>query len=202
MEKSRIEKQSDFILEIDQLKEVFRRSYLLNQSRKENTAEHSWHVSMMALLFEEFFEENVDISRVVKMLLIHDIVEIDAGDTYIYDNKAQDVKSTNEQKAAKRIFGLLPEDQEQDLLQLWQEYEKGQTPEARYAYCMDRIIPLMHNYYTQGRSWQEHGIVAAQVYLLFQPMKSVSKYFYNFALNLIEKAIAAKYLSEEDNICA
>lgn len=196
MKDGRIDKQTNFVLEIDKLKNIIRRSYLLDKRRKENTAEHSWHVSTMALLMSEHYEKKVDILRVVKMLLIHDIVEIDAGDTYIYDEKEKAKKSAKEQLAAKRIFGLLPNDQKQELSELWQEYEDKQTPEAQYAYCMDRIIPLLSNYYTQGKSWQEHGILSSQVYDLFSPMKNISPYFYNYAINLVEKAIKEKYIAE------
>jgi putative hydrolases of HD superfamily len=197
LRQTRIEKQTQFILEIDKLKKIVRRSYLLDKSRKENTAEHSWHVSTMAIMMSEHFELKVDVSRVLKMLLIHDIVEIDAGDTYIYDEIEKLKKSTKEKKAAKRIFGLLPKDQNIEMTHLWQEYEEKKTPEAQYAYCMDRVIPLLHNYHTQGRSWQEHGIIASQVYKLFYPIKNISPFFYGYAMNIIEKSIVAKYILEQ-----
>ena len=191
---NRFEQQVDFIIEIDKLKEIVRRSFLFSRTRKENTAEHSWHVAMAALFFSEHFENKIDLNRVLKMLLIHDIVEIDAGDTYIYDLKKISVKADNEQKAAKRLFNILPSDQAELTMELWQEYEAKETPEAQFAYCIDRIMPLIHNVKTKGRSWQEHGICADQVFKLFEPMQKISLFFHSYALSLIDEAIKTGYL--------
>ncbi len=194
MNKDRFEQQLDFIIEIDKLKEIVRRSYLFSGNRFENTAEHSWHVAMAALYFSEHFENKIDVNKVVQMLLVHDIVEIDAGDTYIYDSGGYEDKAENERKAANRIFNLLPKDQAKSSLELWNEYESKETPDARFAYCIDRVMPLIHNVRTKGKSWQEHGIIADQVFNLFGPMKDVSQFFYNFAIDLVNEAIEKKYL--------
>ena len=157
----RLAKQLQFILEIDKLKSVYRRTYLIDGERHENSAEHSWHLALLALVLAEHANEALDIPKVVKMVLIHDIVEIDAGDTYIYD--AQGDKAERERTAADRIFGLLPSDQEREFRGLWNEFESGATPEARFASALDRFVPQLHNYHTRGRSWKEHGITAQRV---------------------------------------
>src|SRR5436309_14613445 len=144
MDNDRFERQIRFILEIDKLKGILRRTYLLNVDRAENTAEHSWHLAIMAILLAEHANEPVDVARVVKMVLIHDIVEIDAGDTYCYDTEAALNKAERERAAADRIFGILPEDQSRELRELWDEFEEGRTPEARFALALDRFIPQLH----------------------------------------------------------
>src|SRR6185369_16498977 len=145
----RFERQIRFVLEIDKLKTIIRRTYLLNTDRAENTAEHSWHLAVMAILLAEHANEPVNVAKVVKMVLVHDIVEIDAGDTYFYDSNAALDKPEREMAAADRIFALLPEDQAKELRDLWDEFEDGRTPEARFALALDRFIPQLHNYYTQ-----------------------------------------------------
>jgi len=159
----RFDRQIRFILEIDKLKTILRRTYLMNVDRAENTAEHSWHLAIMAILLAEHANEPVDVARVVKMVLVHDIVEIDAGDTYFYDAAAGLDKSEREHAAADRIFGLLPTDQGMEMRALWDEFEDGTSADARFALALDRFIPQLHNYYTQGRSWAEHGITADRV---------------------------------------
>ena len=159
----RLEKQIDFLLEIDKLKTVFRRTYLLHADRSENTAEHSWHLALTAMILSEYANEPLDIARVIKMVLIHDIVEIDAGDTYLYDAAGALDKAEREHAAADRLFGLLPEDQRDEFRELWDEFESKKTIESRFASALDRFIPQLHNYHTQGRSWKEHGITADRV---------------------------------------
>ena len=161
MESKRLLPQIEFIKEIDKVKFIRRKTKLLGSDRHENDAEHSWHLAMMALILLEHSNEKVDLLKVLKMVLIHDIVEIDAGDTYIYD--AQDDKEERERRAADRIFGLLPADQEQEFRELWEEFEAGASPEARFASALDRFIPQLHNFYTEGRSWKEHGITSERV---------------------------------------
>ena len=153
MDDIRFERQIQFILEVDKLKTILRRTYLINADRVENTAEHSWHLAIGAILLAEHANEPVNITRVLKMVLVHDIVEIDAGDTYFYDEAAEVDKSTREQRAADRLFGILPADQGEELQTLWEEFELGETPEARFALALDRFMPQLHNYYTEGRSW-------------------------------------------------
>ena len=157
----RLAQQIQFILEIDKLKSIYRRTYLINGERRENSAEHSWHLALLALVLAEHSNEPLDVARVVKMVLVHDIVEIDAGDTYIYD--AQGDKVEREQLAAQRIFGLLPADQADEFRTLWEEFESGSSPEARFASALDRFIPQLHNFHSGGRSWREHGITAERV---------------------------------------
>ena len=163
MNRERLEQQIQFILEIDKLKTIFRRTYLLNADRLENTAEHSWHLAIMAILLAEHANDPVDVSRVIKMVLVHDIVEIDAGDTYYYDTAAALDKAAREHAAADRLFKLLPADQGKELRDLWEEFESCQTADARFAASLDRFIPQLHNYHTHGKSWQEHGITSDRV---------------------------------------
>lgn len=159
----RLTKQFDFLREIDKEKLIGRQTYLSDASRKENDAEHAWHLAIMAILLGEYANEPIDILKTVTMVLIHDIVEIDAGDTYAYDAAAHNDKSEREAKAAKRIFGLLPEDQGEKLKSIWEEFEKGVTPEARFARSLDHVQPIMLNDASGGRSWLEHRIHLSQV---------------------------------------
>ena len=190
----RLDQQIGFILELDTLKSVLRRSYLLNNTRRENSAEHSWHLSAMALVLAEHANADIDQLRVLKMLLVHDIVEIDSGDTYIYDAAGNDTKAVREQEAAQRIFGLLPDDQKLELTQLWQEFEARETPEAKFAAALDRLMPLLHNYHTEGRSWREHGITKQQVLNLNRHIADGSQSLWEYAEALIGDAAAKGYL--------
>ena len=158
----RFRRQIEFILEIDRLKEVYRQSHILHADRHENSAEHSWHLAIAALLLSEYANQPVDTSRVIRMALVHDLVEIDAGDTFIYDTAGNLEKATKEEKAAERIFGLLPSDQRDAWRGLWKELEQRETVEAKFANALDRLLPVLHNYFTNGRSWKEHGITQQQ----------------------------------------
>ena len=193
----RMARQITFILEIDRLKSILRRSYLADGTRRENSAEHSWHLAMMALVLAEHANTPVDPLRVVKMLLVHDIVEIDADDTYCYDEAGARDKTEREQRAANRLFGLLPADQEQELRALWDEFEGRQTEEAKFAAALDRLMPLLHNYHTQGRSWQENGIVRRQVLERNAHIADGSEDLWQFAQSFIEDAVAKGYLMPE-----
>jgi putative hydrolase of HD superfamily len=194
MDPDRFEKQLRFILEIDKLKTVSRRTYLLNADRSENTAEHSWHLAMMAILLSEHANEPVNVARVVRMVLIHDIVEIDAGDTYYYDPVASLDKSEREQRAADRLFGMLPSDQGSELRELWEEFEACQTPDARFAAALDRFIPQLHNYYTHGKSWSEHGVTADRVLERNACMADGSVKLWECAQSLLNDAVAKGFL--------
>lgn len=163
MEKSRLDRQFDFFREIDKEKFIERQTYLSDGKRKENDAEHAWHMAVMTILLSGYANEEIDVLRTVSMLLIHDLVEIDAGDTYAYDTKGHEDKREREVMAAKRIFALLPSDQEKRLWSLWEEFEEGKTAEARFAHAMDHIQPLMLNDAAAGRSWEEHGVHVDQV---------------------------------------
>lgn len=162
----RFERQLAFILEADRLKEVERRSYLLSGDRKENSAEHSWHLALNTLVLSEYSNRGLDTFRVMRMLLVHDLVEIDAGDTFCYDAAGNETKVEREQAAADRLFGLLPEDQGADFRALWEEFEAGSTPEAKFAVAMDRLMPVLHNLNNRrirGKGWKEHNVRGEQV---------------------------------------
>ena len=158
----RLEQQMDFCREIDKEKEVFRQTFLCSGNRRENDAEHAWHMSLMAIVLQEYANEDVDLLKVIKMLLIHDIVEIDAGDTYAYDVEGLKSQAEREEKAATRIFGLLPEDQGTYMLDLFHEFEEGETAEARFAKALDNVQPVMQNDASGGKDWREKGIRLSQ----------------------------------------
>lgn len=191
----RLAQQLAFILELDKLKSVWRRSYLINGTRHENSAEHSWHLALMALVLAERANEPVNLSRVLKMLLVHDIVEIDAGDTFCYDMVGVGDQAARETLAAERIYGLLPDEQETELRELWQEFEARNTPEARFAAALDRLMPILHNFSTEGKSWREHGVTAAQVVARNGNMDEGSHELWVVAEALIAEAVARGYLS-------
>ena len=159
----RLRKQIDFMLELDKMKNLYRQTYVLHEDRKENDAEHSWHLAILAMLLSEYSNEPVDVLRVIKMVLVHDVVEIDAGDTYCYDSEGYKSKAEREEKASQRIFGLLPDDQREEFYALWREFEDSETADARFAAVLDRLQPLTLNYTKGGISWQEHGIRREQV---------------------------------------
>ena len=195
MAPDRLERQIRFILEIDALKGVLRRSYVVDGGRPENSAEHSWHVAVMAVLLAEHANESVDTARVVRMLLVHDIVEVDAGDTYVYDTTGAQAKSERETRAADRLFGLLPKDQGRELRALWEEFEEGRTAEARFAAALDRLMPVLHNVHTAGRSWREHGITADRVIARNSRMSEGSEALWKYARSLIDGAVAHGHLA-------
>lgn len=198
MVKERLFKQLEFIVEIDKLKKICRQSYLVDGSRKENDAEHSWHLALMALLLSEYdAENNLDLIKVLKMVLIHDIVEIDAGDTYCYDEIAARDKCAREQKAAERLFGILPPDQTIEMMDLWQEFEECRTPEARFAACLDRLQPLLLNYYSEGKSWKEHKVQEAQVLKRNSQIKETSPFLWEYVQDLLEKSMEKGYISRQ-----
>lgn len=163
MEKSRLEKQFDFFREIDKEKFIERQTFLTGGERRENDAEHAWHMAIMTIFLSEYANEKIDVLKTVTMLLIHDLVEIDAGDTYAYDEEARKTQREREMAAADRIFALLPEDQQQKFRDLWEEFEAWETPESKFAHTMDCIQPLMLNNATEGKSWVEHGVRLSQV---------------------------------------
>ena len=160
----RLKKQMDFALEIDKEKNIFRQTHLSGHGRNENDAEHAWHMAIMAYLLREYSNEPIDIGKVIMMCLIHDIVEIDAGDTYAYDEENKKTQTQREEAAKKRIFGLLPEDQANELMSLFEEFEAYQSAEAKFARAMDNLQPLMLNNSNDGSDWKEHGVTATQVH--------------------------------------
>ncbi len=193
----RFKRQIDFILEADKLKSILRRTVLTDRSRHENSAEHSWHIALLALVLSEYaVGDAIDLFRVVKMLLVHDLVEVDAGDTYCYDDDGRQDQSLKELKAADRIFNILPKDQAQSFLELWEEFEARQTPESRLANALDRVQPFLHNYYTQGQTWQENEIKSSQVVARMHPVEDGSPFLWKYVAALIEDAILKGYLSK------
>lgn len=193
----RLGQQIAFVLEIDKLKRVLRQTWHMDQSRKENSAEHSWHVAVMAvLLAEHAAEPELDLARVVKMLLVHDLVEIDAGDTFVYDEAGAQDKPARERAAADRIFGMLPADQAAEVRGLWDEFEARRTPEARYAAALDRLQPLLHNYHTQGRAWREHGITADRVLATNCHIAEGAPRLWQLAERFIRDAVQKGYLAQ------
>jgi putative hydrolase of HD superfamily len=163
MTTKRLEEQIAFLLEIDRLKHVYRQTYLLDRSRHDSDVEHSWHFAMMALVLAEYAPGEIDLFKVVKMALVHDIVEIDVGDVFIYERNDPEGHYAREKAAAERLFGLMPPDQAKEYVALWEEFEARETPEAKFAAAIDRLDPLLHNIYTEGMSWREHGVTADQV---------------------------------------
>lgn len=193
----RLKKQIDFILEVDKIKNIFRMTKIHDGSRKENDAEHSWHLALMAFLLCEYSKNSkIDILKVMKMCLIHDLVEIDAGDTFCYDTVGNMDKLEREKKAAKRIFSLLPEDQGKELHELWEEFDAMETPEAKYAAALDRLQPVMLNYINNGGTWIEHKISKEQVIKRNHYIEDGAPELWDFASSLIEEALSKGYISE------
>ena len=190
----RLQQQFQFLMELDKLKSVFRRSILSHEERMENSSEHSWHVTVMAMLLYEYSNVKVDLLKVMKMLLIHDVVEIDAGDTYIYDKVSNEGKVDREREAAKRIFGLLPEDQAEVFKELWEEFEAKETDEAKFAGSCDRIMPLLHNYHSQGRMWRKNDVRKDAVGEIMAKVKPGSESLWEATQKIIESAVEKGYL--------
>jgi putative hydrolase of HD superfamily len=162
-DQERFRKQLDFILEIDKEKNILRQTHLTGHGRREDDADHSWHLAVMTWILREYSNQEIDIVRTILMVLIHDIVEIDAGDTYAYDAEAKKTEAARETRAAERIFGLLPEDQGRMLREIWEEFDAYETPEARFAHVMDNFQPMLLNDSNGGGDWKEHGVSQAQV---------------------------------------
>ncbi len=191
----RLEKQLALVIELDKLKSILRRTRVKSaEGRLENSGEHSWHVALMAILMEEHANAPVDICRVMKMLLIHDVVEIDAGDTFVYDTAASQEQAEIEIRAAERLFGMLPSDQEQELLALWHEFEAAQTDDAKYAKALDRLIPMLLNYHNNGQSWKEHGVSREQALTINKRIEFGSVTLWDKAKELIEEATEKGWL--------
>ena len=185
--RARLEKQIDFILELDKEKTIFRQTSLSGHGRKENDAEHAWHMAIMAYLLRDYANEPFDVAKTMLMILIHDVVEIDAGDTYAYDPEGKKTQREREEKAAERIFGLLPEDQGQELKALFKEFEDGTTPEAKFARAMDNFQPLLLNNSNGGGDWREHGVRYEQVYGRQAGTRAGSKILSEKTMEILEK---------------
>lgn len=184
----RLNEQIEFLCAIDDLKRVRRQTTLLDGSRPENSAEHSWHLALYALVLAEYGGD-LDAGRVLAMVLVHDIVEIDAGDTFIYDEAGQATKQDRERQAADRLFALLPADQASRLRAAWDEFEERETPEARFAYALDRLQPVLHNHRTGGAAWRRHGITSEQVRAKNVAIAAGSPRLWELARSLIEESV-------------
>lgn len=183
----RLKKQLDFALEIDKEKNIFRQTHLSGHGRNENDAEHAWHMAIMAYLLREYSNEPVDITRVMLMCLIHDVVEIDAGDTYAYDEEGKKTQKAREEAAKERIYSLLPEDQKEELAAIFDEFEESKTPESKFAHAMDNLQPLMLNNSNDGGDWREHCVSAKQVYGRQSRTKEGSEKLYEVTDQIIKK---------------
>jgi putative hydrolases of HD superfamily len=192
----RLARQIAFIVELDKLKQVLRQTLLIDRSRRENDAEHSWHLATMVLVLGEYAAPEVDALRVLKMLLIHDVVEIDAGDTFLYDRAGADGQAAREALAADRLYGLPPADQGGALRALWQEFEDGVSPDARFARALDRLQPLLHNVHTEGAMWRAHGVRAADVLAKKAVIARGSPALWAYAETLIRDCIAKGWLKK------
>lgn len=193
----RLKKQMEFILEVDKIKFIGRQTYLSDGERKENDAEHSWHLALMTALLSEHANEKIDVRKTMLMVLVHDIVELDAGDTYAYDAAGNATKRERELKAAKRIFHLLPEDQAEELFQLWEEFEACETPEAKFAHSMDNIQPIMLNDATGGKAWREHQVKKSQVEKRQESTRAGSETIMEVAEEIIRRNVENGNLKNE-----
>ncbi|MDO4204207.1 MAG: HD domain-containing protein [Selenomonadaceae bacterium] len=185
----RLKQQLEFILEIDKEKNIFRQTHISNNGRNENDAEHAWHMAIMAYLLKEYSNEPVDISKVMLMCLIHDVVEIDAGDTYCYDSEGLKTQKAREDAAKERIYSLLPIEQKEELTALFDEFEANETPEARFAHAMDNLQPVLLNHSNGGRDWKEHGVSADKVYGRQSKTKLGSEKLYEYTEEIIKEHI-------------
>ncbi|MDY6900528.1 MAG: HD domain-containing protein, partial [Cyanobacteriota bacterium] len=182
MQQTRLKQQIEFIVEIDKLKNVLRQTLLIDSSRRENSGEHSWHLAMMTMILAEYAAEGTDLFRAMKMCLIHDLVEIDAGDTFCYDVQGNESKAERELQAATRIFGILPEEQAKELRLIWDEFEERETPTAKFAAALDRIQPFLHNRETKGGTWKIHNINRNQVMKRMAPVEQGTPELWGFML--------------------
>lgn len=185
----RLEKQIQFLLEVDKVKKITRQTYIADGSRQENDAEHSWSLALMVFLLSEYANEDVDVLHVMQMVIVHDLVEIDAGDTYAYDEAGNATKRQREVKAADRIFGMLPEDQAEWMRDLWEEFEAGETKEAKFALALDKVQPVLLNDITGGRAWREHQVKKEQIMKRNVPTPEGSKALWDYCQQLIDKNV-------------
>lgn len=206
MDKERLEKQFDFFREIDKEKFIFRQTHLTDGKRRENDAEHAWHMAIMTILLSEYANEEIDVLKTVTMLLIHDLVEIDAGDTYAYDEEGKKTQHEREAKAAERIFGILPEDQGKKLRELWEEFEAYETKEAKFAHTMDNIQPAMLNAAIDGADWVLHGVQLEQILGRNKKTAEGSEVLWDYAYqNMIEPNVKKGGLRQKKSnkfVCA
>lgn len=197
MDRERLAKQIDFILEVDKEKNIQRQTHLSNHGRRENDAEHAWHMALNAYLLKEYANEDIDIAKVMIMCLIHDVVEIDAGDTYAYDAEGLKTQKEREDKAKERIFGLLPEDQKEMMISLFDEFEAYETPESCFAHAMDNFQPFLLNDSNDGGDWMEHGVSISQVLGRQTQSAKGSKELSDYVLEKLEEHVAKGHIKED-----
>lgn len=193
----RMKQQIAFLMEIDKVKNIFRQTYLADGKRKENDAEHSWHLAIAAFLLKEYVAEDVDVMKVMIMVLIHDLVEIDAGDTYAYDAEGAKTKRAREVAAADRIFGMLPEDQGGYFRKLWDEFEAYESDDAKFAHLLDNFQPLLLNHESNGKSWTEHHVKKSQIYKRNEKIKETSPEVWEWMKQIVEEHIALGHVIDE-----
>jgi putative hydrolase of HD superfamily len=197
MENDRVARQLAFLAEADRLKSVLRRSLITDGSRQENSAEHSWHLALLAVVLAEYAEPGVDLNRVIRLVVLHDLVEIDAGDTFAYDVAGQAGRVAREERAAARLYGLLPADQAEECIVLWREFEAGLTPEAHFANALDRLQPVLQNLHTAGGTWRLHGVTLEQVLQRVEPVRTAAPTLWPAVERLLHDAVAAGLLASQ-----
>lgn len=197
MDVNRLEQQMRFLVEVDKMKSVYRRTILIDKTRRESDAEHSWHFALMAMLLAEYADpEKVDCARVIRMALVYDLIVIYAGDTFAYDVQGNQDKRQRETEAADKLFALLPEDQAAEIRALWEEFDAMETPDAQYAAAIDRLQPFLNNYLTQGHTWGLGGVKSAQVYERMDPIRVALPEVWPFVDKMIQESIEKGYLEE------
>lgn len=196
MENKRLLKDIEFIVELDKMKSIFRQTSIIGEDRREDDAQHSWHISLMAMVLSEYTNEKVDLLKVIKMLLTHDLVEIFAGDTFCYDEVGNSDKREREVAAAEKIFGMLEDDKGQELRALWDEFEEIETPEAKFATAMDRLQPMLNNYHNDGGTWKKFDISQSDIYKRISPVKDSSEELWKFVEFMIEDAFDKGLISK------
>ncbi|MBR5113032.1 MAG: HD domain-containing protein [Clostridia bacterium] len=189
LDNDRLKKQIEFLVEIDKMKNIFRRTVLIDGSRRENDAEHSWHFAMLALILNEYCSEDIDVSHVIKIAICHDLVEIYAGDTFAYDSEGHKDKEKREKEAADKLFSILPDDEGKEIKELWLEFENKETPESRFANVCDRFQPLVHNYLTNGHTWKEGDVHAPQVLERMSVIKDSAPEIWNAVIGIVEESV-------------
>lgn len=197
MDKERFRKQLDFILEADKEKDIFRQTHLSGHGRQENDAEHAWHMAIMIYLLKEYANEEIDVAKAMMMALIHDIVEIDAGDTYAYDTAGLETQKERETQAAERIFGLLPEDQKAELKGLFEEFEAYETPESKFAHTMDNFQPLLLNHSNDGGDWKAHDVCKTQIMNRHKKTRLGSEIIGEYAEQMIKENVEKGNIRDE-----
>ena len=189
IENKKLQKQIEFAVEIDKMKLILRRNLVADGSKREDDAAHSWHLAVMAMLLEEYSAEKIDVNRVIKIALVHDLVEVYAGDTFAYDSKGYEDKEQREKDAAAKLFGMLDAEQGAEIRALWDEFEAAETPEAKYANAIDRIQPLLLNYLTNGHTWKLGGVTSAQVYKRMDILRTATPELWNIVEGVIKDSV-------------